>query len=78
MDLRILPTLIMNFVFISALLTAPMCPYVQDLGFIEKFMVEAQRFLVLGEGRHHGGRHDDGGNVIWMLKRFQMTRGDQG
>jgi hypothetical protein len=66
----------MNFVFISAFLAAAMRSYVQDLGFVEELMVETERFLILGEGRRDGGRHDDGGNLIWMVGRFQMTRGD--
>lgn len=66
----------MDFVFISAFLAAPMRSYVQDLGFIEELMVETERFLVLGECRRDGGRHDDGGNLMWMVGRFQMTRED--
>jgi len=66
----------MDFVFIGAFLTCPVCSYVQDLGFVEEFMVETKGFLVLGEGWREGGRHDDGANLIWMVGRFQMTRQD--
>jgi len=60
----------MDFVFIGALLATSMRSYVQDFGFIEEFMVETKRFLVLGEGRPGGWRHDDGGSLIWMVRRF--------
>ena len=64
----------MYFVFIGAFLACPVRSYVQDLGFVEEFMMETERFFILGEGRRDGGRHDDGGNLIWMVGRFQMTR----
>lgn len=66
----------MDFVFIGAFLTCPVCSYVQDLGFVEEFMMETKCFLVLREGRPEGGRHDDGGKLIRMVGRFQMTRQD--
>ena len=64
----------MHFVFIGAFLTGPMRSYIQDLGFVEEFMVETERFFVLGEGGRDGRRHDDGGNLIRIVRTFQMTR----